>query len=407
MDKITNGNAFNLLDRPFKLQNQRGKLPDGFKPVSAHRDSVELSERAAVASQVIFQSVSYQFAQSSQLVQTNKVPVASESNDSSFDIDAVISTIYDFVSSSIANAKGNGATDDELKQMFTQAKEGINLGLDQALEELEDMDLLNDDISTGVATSRERLEEKLTKLEERFFAPEGTKDIGRQTLQAYAGAQQISESSVLELTTKDGDKVNIYFGQQDAVGVVGGRFSDGQSSASALSFTSSSYSELSYTIEGDLSDGEKQAISDLIAQVAEVQESFFTNDIESALSKVKDLNIDFDQLSTVSIELTQSYSYAAKSYQEVAAIDNTADDFKAITDEVDRISSFMEQLSLLKEKASDKFAMNNGQFIGLMNAVLEQSFKPESKSADAFNRIAEQLFPVDIKDNKDKNEKTA
>ena len=60
-----------------------------------------------------------------------------------------------------------------------------------------------------------------------------------------------------------------------------------------FAFSGAQSREFSISVQGELSDDERKAISDLLEQVAEVQESFFSNDIEQAFNKVQGLRCRF------------------------------------------------------------------------------------------------------------------
>lgn len=95
-----------------------------------------------------------------------------ETKEALFDFEAVAKTVMEFVSSTINKAKERGDSDEQIAYMFEQAEAGINLGLDQALDELKELEQLNDVISTGVGKSRTLITDQLGELFKKFFPDE-------------------------------------------------------------------------------------------------------------------------------------------------------------------------------------------------------------------------------------------
>lgn len=95
-----------------------------------------------------------------------------ESDMALFDFEAVTKEVMSFVSSALSNAKERGSSDEELKFMFEQAHVGVGMGIDEAVEELEEFSLMNDDIMTGIEKSRVQITEALEKLHQSYFPDE-------------------------------------------------------------------------------------------------------------------------------------------------------------------------------------------------------------------------------------------
>ncbi|MBN2605730.1 MAG: hypothetical protein JXR47_00190 [Thiotrichales bacterium] len=147
---------------------------------------------------------------------------------------------------------------------------------------------------------------------------------------SYASSAQTqyaySNTMTLNLTTKEGDQVSIDFRQlyaeyksyqsQQSVesGPSGARYFE---STQALEFTAFE-ERFGFSVQGDLNDDEIKAIFDVFQQVDNLANHFFKGDIEKAFQKAVDLNVDFGQLQSVSVNLQQAQTYAA-SYQQAAA----------------------------------------------------------------------------------------
>lgn len=386
------------MKQPINVHNKRSEVAQGpSHSVRPNNPNVSFNGNGVIAAKIVFQSISRQFY-SEQSVNKPAEQRTESTNDSVFDVDAVVKTIFDFVSNGIAKAKESGASDEKLQEMFEQAQEGVNRGLDEALAELEDLSMLTDDIENGVAQTRSQFGENLEQLKQSYFPEESaTSEITQRYISA---GQTYGESSALELITKEGDKVSISFNQQQGAGFSYAQQSNENSYSQNLSVGAYSSKSFSYTVEGDLSDDEKAAIGELMSQIAEVQESFFSNNIEEAYQRVSALNVDFNQISAVSLELTQTQTIATQSYKSIENLDSGKSNLASIKDDIDKMTSFMDQLKMLREDAQEKFKINNGQLVSLMNAMFTEVFEPNNTSAEVFNRFAQQLLQEDKNSNK-------
>jgi hypothetical protein len=147
---------------------------------------------------------------------------------------------------------------------------------------------------------------------------------------SYASSAQTqyaySNTMTLNLTTKEGDKVSIDFRQlyaeyksyqsQQSVesGPSGARYFESTQAMESTAFEE----RFGFSVQGDLNDNEMKAIFDVFQQVDNLANHFFKGDIEKAFQKAVDLNVDFGQLQSVSVNLQQTQTYAA-SYQQAAA----------------------------------------------------------------------------------------
>ncbi|MPQ77529.1 hypothetical protein [Hydrogenovibrio sp. JE_KL2] len=147
---------------------------------------------------------------------------------------------------------------------------------------------------------------------------------------SYASSAQTqyaySNTMTLNLTTKEGDQVSIDFRQlyaeyksyqsQQSVesGPSGARYFESTQALESTAFEE----RFGFSVKGDLNDDEMKAIFDVFQQVDNLANHFFKGDIEKAFQKAVDLNVDFGQLQSVSVNLQQTQTYAA-SYQQAAA----------------------------------------------------------------------------------------
>ncbi|WP_051145135.1 hypothetical protein [Thiomicrorhabdus sp. Kp2] len=138
-------------------------------------------------------------------------------------------------------------------------------------------------------------------------------------------AYQYSETMSLQLTTKEGDKVTVDFRQLYAQyqsyqemqtsekGPQGVRYFESRDAMEMTQFEE----QFAFSVEGDLNEDELKAVFDVFEQVDSLSQQFFDGNIEKALQQAMALNIDFGQLDSFKLDLTQTESLAT-TYQQAA-----------------------------------------------------------------------------------------
>lgn len=105
-----------------------------------------------------------------------------------------------------------------------------------------------------------------------------------------------SRSFSFELTTADGDRVSIDASAM-RVGVSQATFGEG---GTRLAIGGSQSSQFSFTVDGDLDEGELSALNDLLGQVNTISEQFFSGDVAGAFERA--LSVSFDESEIVGFE---------------------------------------------------------------------------------------------------------
>lgn len=172
---------------------------------------------------------------------------------------------------------------------------------------------------------------------------------GIETLQAMQRLEhqyQYSETMNLQLTTKEGDKVSVDFRQlyaeyQSYSEFKGAQQGSQQGPSGVTYFSSKEMLEatafethLGFSVEGDLNDEELNAIFDVFEKVDELANSFFGGDIEKAFQQAIDLQVDFTQIGSLSLNLTQTEMRAVQ-YQQGAMAEYAKAQQEALNDESD------------------------------------------------------------------------
>ena len=144
-------------------------------------------------------------------------------------------------------------------------------------------------------------------------------------MEQFESAYQYSETMSMQLTTKEGDKVTLDFRQlyaeyqsysqsrTEEKGPSGVRYFESKESMEATAFEE----QFAFSVTGDLNEDELKAVFDVFEQVDELATNFFGGNIEQALEKAIDLKVDFGQLQSVQVNLTQTEAIATR-YQQAA-----------------------------------------------------------------------------------------
>lgn len=129
----------------------------------------------------------------------------------------------------------------------------------------------------------------------------------------------VSESRHFDfsLTTADGDLVTIEFGGS----VSGSAQWNADESGETLQQKGETTSDQIFNVVGELDEGELTAIKDLLAQIADISESFFGGDFSDALELAKNIQYNEDEIALfdTSLEMTQTeYGEVAEPEPEVS-----------------------------------------------------------------------------------------
>ena len=106
-----------------------------------------------------------------------------------------------------------------------------------------------------------------------------------------------TRQATLELTTQDGDKISLHIRDNS-------RFRASVSEHHSNQHTSREYG-FSFSVEGVLDKEENLAIENVMQQVSEISDAFFSQDFDSALDIASQLQFDNHQIANLSLKLNQ------------------------------------------------------------------------------------------------------
>ncbi|PCJ19950.1 MAG: hypothetical protein COB04_05020 [Gammaproteobacteria bacterium] len=115
----------------------------------------------------------------------------------------------------------------------------------------------------------------------------------------------------LDVVTLDGDKISVSFDQDFA--------KYRERTADSVSSGRYSSSDFQIKVEGDLDEGELEALNELFANVSSLAESFFQGNVEEAFNHAINLGLDESELASFSLNLSEEQVKSSiKTYDGIA-----------------------------------------------------------------------------------------
>jgi hypothetical protein len=332
-------------------------------------------------------------------------------NESMFDFEEVAKNVLSFVEKMVMKAKGDGADDEHLTGMLAQARKGIDEGFAMAREELGAMGEINDEVEEGINKSYDAIQSGLDRFENRLFGTQEVGNVGNLAVSASELNYSLSKSSSITIQTNDGDEVTIDFAEAlqyqrtQSSGAYSTTNDDG--STTDVQFSQSSESRyhavgFSFSVQGELDEGEKEAIGALVQDVSKLADEFFNGDLDKAFQQATELGFDESELSGFSLKMTRQESISvASAYQQVAQYDpqqrptgeygeGGGHPSQSLDQLIKPIANYMQDLMEFLEKAREQ--LNDGN--DLQSLVSESvskylEFKGEGDISGALQRFAE------------------
>ncbi len=210
-------------------------------------------------------------------------------------------------------------------------------------------------------------------------------------MQSVERSYQYSETMSMQLTTKEGDTVSVDFKQLYAQYQSYTQQQSAESSPSGVRYFESKEAlevtafeeQFGFSVNGDLNEDELNAIFDVFEQVDKLANNFFDGNIEKALSQAMELEIDYGQLQSFQLNLTQTQVTASR-YQQAAVSeyenvqDKTAPDHGeeyGVT--MSDLPEYLQQWQSVIEKLDEQFENSQLVLDEILSSVVSQRF-PES-----------------------------
>ncbi len=292
------------------------------------------------------------------------VPETLDVND--FTPEAVSDRILGFIRGALAGAEGDG----QRGELLAQARAGVEQGLAEARDILQGLGVLNGQIADDVDRTEALIFEGLDALAAPAEAPAPTVEDGFVTRSGLESvAVQASQSSSVEIRTRDGDVVTIGFSRSFSASQ-SAAFTEGpDGSAFSVEASASRSAAFSFSVQGELDGDEQEAIEDLLKRIDKVSERFFEGDVQGAFKKAAKLKFDDEELAAFSVDLNASVSRQAVSAYEVTAANGAA---LPVANPAQRLADFIAEVdATLNDPNAGLFAAPQQAVGELLNEVTE------------------------------------
>ncbi|MDR8015832.1 DUF5610 domain-containing protein [Ectopseudomonas guguanensis] len=298
----------------------------------------------------------------------------------------VAGRILGFIEQRLQSEAAAGADSAKLGKLLSQAREGVEKGFAEARKILDGMGVLKGQVASDIDDTYKRIQDGLGDLDRRFggAAPSASSPV------AMAGYSErfsaLAETFDLSVTTRDGDRLRISVAQASASWSQSSfaASSDGKSTSVAGSSQSGSLriGGWQVNVEGELDDDEIKALEKLFSQVQELSDKFYAGDLAGAFDRAMALEMDGEQLASMSLRLTQTSvrqatdAYGAVAGQGVSAVNGGLQEYA---------QGLLDAL-----RSANDLAQNAG---GVLKELLKGGFSlderfdlPRLEKADSLNR---------------------
>ncbi|MBU2976597.1 DUF5610 domain-containing protein [Alteromonas sp. C1M14] len=246
-----------------------------------------------------------------------------------FDFEEVARNVMRFVGGVIQGAADSGADTDTLSSLFSQARDGVAKGIAMAERDLGNM--INDEITTGISSSRDLIEERLGQLESNLLGNTPATEVLQQVVGSPVASGSESSSAGLLIRTKDGDELQLRFesvnafqtSQQQMQRQSAGQDGITSDNANDSSTISQQYAHferqgIHFSLQGELDEDELTAIAGLVGSVSDLADTFFAGDIDQAFNDALALGYDDQELAGYALQLNRvQQSEVVKTYGEI------------------------------------------------------------------------------------------
>lgn len=280
----------------------------------------------------------------------DKVQKEDDETASAFDFEKVAKNVLRFVTNVIQSAADSGADKSKLSDLIGQARDGVAKGI--AMAEKDIGGLMNDEIASGIDSSRALINDKISDLEKRLLNPEAPQSSGVN--QVAMGSIASSEGSLL-IRTKDGDELRLSFEslqqfqyhQQTLVGNQTKAVADEQSSTpnSVEAYSFYERSGISFSLNGELDEAELESIAELVGEANDLADTFFGGDMDKAFAQALTLGFDDQELTGYALQLNRTQqAEVVHAYESIKHYNDSTADANSHGNVVSPIAQYLDKM---------------------------------------------------------------
>lgn len=235
----------------------------------------------------------------------------------SFDVDALVDTVWNFVAQRLASEQATGADETRMAELKEAAVDGIKQGFSKAKDVLDELGMLDEDLTLKIDSAFGALMDRLDGVAENSApsveAPAANPP-SSATVSSNAELYQYQQQTfALKLRTAQGDIVNIRSVYESSSSA--SQYAD--ENKLVTQWSSSESGSFSLFVKGDLNDEELADIEALLNDIDELATEFYEGDMMSAFEMAQALNIDGTSLTSMNLRLTEVEQTKASYYQGV------------------------------------------------------------------------------------------
>lgn len=239
--------------------------------------------------------------------------------------DKIADRISSYVAAGLQNARAQGKSEEEVQALYESAVEGVEKGFAEAKEILDSLQVLNGSIAEQVAETEQKTFDALDAISPGRQSSESAGVTSASAVGVAAAERyQRADDFQLSLQTREGDRIQVSFSRDFAAQASLAMAADDQGNAAlSLDVSRSESSGFYFSVQGDLSADELEAVQNLIHDVGDVANEFFNGDVQKAFDQVSGIAFDSSQLSSMKLQMTRTEQYsAAQRYQQTQNLSN-------------------------------------------------------------------------------------
>jgi hypothetical protein len=238
-----------------------------------------------------------------------------QANAADFTPAAVADRILGFVETAITQRAGSTV---EAQSMLEQAKEGIEKGFKEAREILENMPQMNDEINALIDETESLVSKGLESLENITIDTPRQQQIGQLISESASLSSQFTQSSEasIQIVTQDGDQIDVSFSAFVQASASQSVAIDQQGVPATFDASFESSASFQFSVQGNLDEGERKAVNELLEDVGELANKFFNGDVQAAFNASLELGFDSEELKSFAVDFQQTTTFeVAQAYQ--------------------------------------------------------------------------------------------
>jgi len=313
---------------------------------------------------------------------TETTPPAEEVESSEFTPDKVASRVLDFIKQTLEQ---RGGSEIEQQSLLEQAREGIMQGINEARDILSSAGQLSNKIDGDIKKTQALIMQGLDEIELNN-AIENPEPISLQSTLLSASDKQ-SRSASIQIETRDGDIVEISFSAFQRSAVAQATVESNNQTGYAFISEQASSVEFSFSVQGNLDEGETQAVNALVDNISKVAGKFYNGNVQDAFQAATQLGFNSEELAAFSLDFQYSRTTSVVSaYQTTQQLDSPEKPATGINEAVEYLAEINELINSIPEATPFKQPE-------ISTIELFKQFSDEiSKLTDTANHAGKQLL---------------